>query len=222
MSVPGPTQTRHRVRHEPSRAIPGETFQSGHHRVEASSEIPAWHTESWTETASGQQDLRSGWRSSHAQVRVFMGDHAGCEAKYIQALFSACGQHVSIDLRSDSSGAIGVASRRGWQRLRHLDGRFLWLQQETAQKKVRISNVPGPENVADTNTKPAAARVLSHEHGHHRDSATAARLYLLIHTQSRSLCSWLHSGNCKTALATHFPPSLLQNQHERYPDRHGA
>ena len=33
---------------------------------------------------------------------------ATSKAMYIQALFSACGQHVSIDLRSNSSGAIGV------------------------------------------------------------------------------------------------------------------
>ena len=68
------------------------------------------------------------------------------EAKYIQALFLACGQHVNIHLRSDSSGAI-VASRRGLQRLRHLDVRFLWLQAETASKNIQISKVPGPENV---------------------------------------------------------------------------
>ena len=38
---------------------------------------------------------------------------ATSEAKYIQALFLACGQHVNIHLRSDSSGAISVASKRG-------------------------------------------------------------------------------------------------------------
>ena len=91
---------------------------------------------------------------SSCEAECIAATAATSEAKYIQALFSACGQHVSIDLRSDSAGAIGVASRRGLQRLRHLDVRFLWLQQETAHKKVRISNVLGPENVADANTKP--------------------------------------------------------------------
>ena len=43
---------------------------------------------------------------------------ATSEAKYIQSLFLTCGQHVNIHLRSDSTGAIGVASRRGLQRLR--------------------------------------------------------------------------------------------------------
>ena len=85
---------------------------------------------------------------------------ATSEAKYIQSLFLTCGQHVNIHLRSDSTGAIGVASRRGLQRLRHLDVRFLWLQAEIAAKRVRISKVPGPENVADANTKPAHRRSL--------------------------------------------------------------
>ena len=37
---------------------------------------------------------------------------ATSEAKYIQALFLACRQHVNIHVRSDNCGAIGVASRR--------------------------------------------------------------------------------------------------------------
>ena len=154
----------------------------GHHCVEASPAISARYAGSRTEAASAKQSVlnsdsvhrqRLGWRSTHAQVRVFVGNHAGwipdqcrcpdtviaqssceaeyiaataatSEAKYIQALFLACGQHVNIHLRSDSSGAIGVASRRGLQRLRHLDVRFLWLQAETASKNIRISKVLGP------------------------------------------------------------------------------
>ena len=68
---------------------------------------------------------------------------ATSEAKHIQALFLACGQHVNIHLRSDSIAAIGVASRRGLQRLRHLHLRFLWLLAETASKNIRIKKVLG-------------------------------------------------------------------------------
>ena len=93
---------------------------------------------------------------SSCEAEFFAATAATSEAKYIQALFLACGQHVNIHLRSDRSGAIGVASRRGLQRLRHL----LWLQAETASKNVRISKVLGPENVADANTKPADKRSL--------------------------------------------------------------
>ena len=38
--------------------------------------------------------------------------------------------------------------------------RFLWLQAETTAKRVRINKVPGPENVADANTKLADRRSL--------------------------------------------------------------
>ena len=80
---------------------------------------------------------------------------------------------MNIHLRSDSSGAIGVASRRGLQRLRHLDVRFLWLP----NKNVRISKVPGPENVADANTKLADKRSLEFcplNIGRHRDPETVS------------------------------------------------
>ena len=97
---------------------------------------------------------------SSCEAEYIAATAATSEAKYIQAPFLACGQHVNIHLRSDNSGAIGVASRRGLQRLRHLDVRFLWLQAETGSKNIRISKVPGPENVADANTKPADKRSL--------------------------------------------------------------
>ena len=93
---------------------------------------------------------------SSCQAEYIAATAATSEAKYIQALFLACGQHVNIHLRSDSSGAVGVASRRALQRLRHLDVRFLWLQAETANKNIRF----GPENGADANTKPADKRSL--------------------------------------------------------------
>ena len=65
---------------------------------------------------------------------------------------------MNIHLRSDSSGAISVASKRGLQRSRLLDVRLLWLQAETASKNIRISKVPGPENVADADTQLADKR----------------------------------------------------------------
>ena len=50
---------------------------------------------------------------SPCEVEYIEATAATSEAKYIEALFLACGQNVNIHLRSDSSGAIGVGSRRG-------------------------------------------------------------------------------------------------------------
>ena len=58
----------------------------GHHCVEASLAISARYAGSRTEAASAKQSVlnsdsvhrqRLGWRSTHAQVRVFVGTHAG-------------------------------------------------------------------------------------------------------------------------------------------------
>ena len=121
---------------------------------------------------------------------------ATTEAKYIQALFLACGQHVNIHLRSDSSGAIGVASRRGLQRLRHLDVRFLWLQAETANKNIRISKVLGPENVADAGTKPADRRSLEFC----RSKMGVTEISVTCSSQSSCLCVIVHDHVCSTSL----------------------
>ena len=96
---------------------------------------------------------------SSCEAEYIAATAATSEAKYIHCSWPV-DNTVNIHVRSDSSGVIGVASRRGLQRLRHLDVRFLWLQAETANKNVRISKVPGPENVADANTKPADKRSL--------------------------------------------------------------
>ena len=103
---------------------------------------------------------------------------ATSEAKYIQALFLSCGQHMNIHLRSDSTGAIGVANRGGCNASVIWTCDFCRLQAETAANRVRISSVPVSKNVADANTKPADkqtfARVLSIEYGRHRDPETVS------------------------------------------------
>ena len=70
-----------------------------------------------------------------------------------------CGQPVHIHLRSDSNSAIGVASRKGLQRFRHLDVRFLWLQAEIAANRVATNKVLGQ----------TFARVLSYVYGSYTD-----------------------------------------------------
>ena len=63
-----------------------KSFKVGHHCVEASPLISARYAGSRTEAASSKQSVlnsdsvhrhRFCWRSTHAQVRVFVGDHAG-------------------------------------------------------------------------------------------------------------------------------------------------
>ncbi len=60
--------------------------------------------------------------------------------------------------RADASAARSFATRRGLGRQRHIDTRYLWLQEEGAHGRVRVGNVKGDSNPAEIMTKflPAA------------------------------------------------------------------
>ena len=53
---------------------------------------------------------------------------------------------------ADASAALGIIGRTGLGKLRHIDTSYLWLQQESIKKKLRMNKVKGTENPADMNT----------------------------------------------------------------------
>ena len=80
-----------------------------------------------------------------------------CEAKAIVALLTEIGEvDVKVRLLCDSSSAILLMNKVGPGRLRHVETRKLWLQQEVESKRITIEHVPGIDNVADILTKPLA------------------------------------------------------------------
>ena len=58
-----------------------------------------------------------------------------------------------IRLGTDSSAAKSFVCRRGLGKMRHLEIRDLWLQQEVREGKVEVYKVEGIENPADLMTK---------------------------------------------------------------------
>ena len=57
------------------------------------------------------------------------------------------------DLMADASAALGIIGRSGLGKLRHIDTSYLWLQQESVKKKLKMLKVLGTENPADMMTK---------------------------------------------------------------------
>ena len=72
----------------------------------------------------------------------------------IQALLEDWGYPVRLEVRTDSTAAIGTASRRGLGKQRHVQTRFLWLQEKIADKRVLLNKVHTQSNIADLMTKP--------------------------------------------------------------------
>jgi hypothetical protein len=75
-----------------------------------------------------------------------------------QALYADLGLTVPIRLWTDSSAAIGITSRQGLGKLRHVDTKTLWLQQAARTGRVQVRKVAGLANPADLLTKHSLAK----------------------------------------------------------------
>ena len=70
-----------------------------------------------------------------------------------QALLKDLGLAVPLRVWTDSSAALGICSRQGLGKLRHLDTHTLWVQQAVRSKRLVLKKVLGDENPADLLTK---------------------------------------------------------------------
>ena len=71
----------------------------------------------------------------------------------IKTMLGELGVPVDIVLATDSSAAKSLGSRRGTGKIRHIETKWLWLQAEVAQGRIRLEKVPGDINPADVLTK---------------------------------------------------------------------
>jgi len=105
------------------------------------------------------------WSSTQSSVTLSSGEaefHGLVKGAAVslgqQALFADLGVHVPVRLWTDSSAAIGITSRQGLGKLRHVDTKTLWLQQAARTGKVEIRKVAGLVNPADLLTKYSLAK----------------------------------------------------------------
>ena len=102
-------------------------------------------------------NVRANFFSGRRAIGSFSSINAvACEAKAIAALYKEFEMDVKIRLLSDSRSAILLMNKLGPGRLRHVETRKLWLQQEVESKRLSLGHVPGVDNVADILTKPLA------------------------------------------------------------------
>ena len=107
----------------------------------------------------GRHTLRT-WSSTQRTVAM-----SSAEAEYnalidgvqrgfgVQTMLAELGVEVEVVMYTDSSAAKSFASQRGLSRMRHMDVRKLWLQEEVRQGKVKLIKVRGDTNPADLMTK---------------------------------------------------------------------
>ena len=68
-------------------------------------------------------------------------------------MYEEMGRTINIDVDTDSTAAIGMCSRTGVGKTRHIQVRWLWIQDAIRDKVVRMRKVRGTDNEADMGTK---------------------------------------------------------------------
>ena len=71
----------------------------------------------------------------------------------LKSLLKDLGWEMDVVIKTDSSTAQAVASRRGLGKLRHVEVKMLWVQDAVKAKRIKIVKVAGEKNVADHLTK---------------------------------------------------------------------
>lgn len=70
-----------------------------------------------------------------------------------QSLFADLGIPLDARVWTDSSAAIGICSRQGLGKLRHIDTQALWIQEKVRTRQIILKKVRGDVNPADLLTK---------------------------------------------------------------------
>ena len=92
--------------------------------------------------------------TSVGEAEYYAALKAAAEGLGVQALARDLGLDVGVKLWSDSTSARGIACRRGLSgRTRHLETKFLWLQEAVARKRLCWGKVHTTVNPADLLTK---------------------------------------------------------------------
>ncbi len=105
------------------------------------------------------------WSSTQSSISLSSGEAefagvirgAGQGLGY-QALLRDFGVTAPVRVWTDSSAAIGICSRQGLGKLRHLDTHTLWIQQAVRTGRIDLRKILGEENPADLLTKHSLSR----------------------------------------------------------------
>ncbi len=107
----------------------------------------------------GKHLLKS-WSSTQGPVSLSSGEaefygvvKASSAALGYQALLTDLGFPLQVRVWTDSSATIGICSRRGLGKLRHVDTQCLWIQQKVRENEFELRKVRGDMNPADLCTK---------------------------------------------------------------------
>jgi hypothetical protein len=107
------------------------------------------------------------WSSTQATVATSSGEaelyalvKASSEGLGFASVARDLGIELKLELFVDSTAAQAISSRAGLGKTKHVEVKYLWVQEATQRGLLKVKRIPGEQNPADILTKPHAARRL--------------------------------------------------------------
>ena len=111
--------------------------------------------------------LVKSWSSTQSTIALSSGEaeyyaavKAAAEALAIQRVAAELGWQLGIRIWIDSSAAKSISSRIGIGKVRHLEVKYLWLQDALKAKRFEMRKIHGRANPSDIGTKPVNAAAI--------------------------------------------------------------
>ena len=107
----------------------------------------------------GNHSIKS-WSKTQALIALSSGESelyatlkAAAETLGIVSMLNDYGVRVTAEVWGDAQAALGIIHRKGLGKTRHIQTGLLWIQQVSAEKRLRFGKVLGKQNPADLFTK---------------------------------------------------------------------
>ena len=97
---------------------------------------------------------------SSGEAELYAANRGAAEAIGLKSIGHDFLDTLYIVRHVDANAAIGIASRRGLGKIRHIETQELWLQEHVRSGNITLVKVPGSENPADLMTKHLATAVM--------------------------------------------------------------
>lgn len=117
-----------------------------------------------------------------SEAEYYALTHGAAHGLGVQSYFQDIGLSLGLVVESDSSSARSFASRQGLGKQRHVQVRYLWLQQVVAGHQVAVKKINTKHNTSDILTKASdAATVERHMWSMGLETHSSSNLQKTIH-----------------------------------------
>ena len=118
--------------------------------LRSTSGIAEFYGRSPIEFGSSTQSVRA---LSTGESEFYAITKGSAHSLHSQAILKGFGVTVEAVVLSDANAGNGIASRQGCGRPKHLEVKWLWVQEKVSQKALRLCKHPTETNIADLATK---------------------------------------------------------------------